>query len=360
MKLFLKNIANTYFIIACLILAIPLSHDGLMLVLRSIGHEEEDSRALLPNYASLPWSTKHFAEFHNLKTDFKAFVGWQRRPFQGETITLDPIRRNRITPPPSEPTRQTVYFFGGSTMWGTGSDDANTIPFHFQRVSKFKAVNFGESGWLAHQSLNQLFRLYLEGDRPELVIFYSGVNEIGRCRSEVSHYAYSREGEIQNALAFKPYEGGYLLRVLTSVAAMLPSSLGRAVGISAPPGYDCDSNPQKAELVAEAMVMDWEIARDFVQSHGGKFAAFLQPVAFEGAPKVDAINLDTKMGAQYKALYPIMRRKMSERQIGYDLSNSFDIDQFIYIDFCHVSPNGNEIVADKIWRQVRTRETQAN
>jgi len=35
-----------------------------------------------------------------------------------------------------------------------------------------------------------------------------------------------------------------------------------------------------------------------------------------------------------------------------DLTNSFDIDEEIYLDFCHVSPNGNAIIADRLHKFV--------
>ena len=35
--------------------------------------------------------------------------------------------------------------FGGSVVWGFGSNDIKTIPSHFQDISGYRTVNFGES-----------------------------------------------------------------------------------------------------------------------------------------------------------------------------------------------------------------------
>ncbi len=36
-----------------------------------------------------------------------------------------------------------------------------------------------------------------------------------------------------------------------------------------------------------------------------------------------------------------------------DLTNSFDGDGKFYIDWCHVSPNGNKLIASKILEEIR-------
>ena len=40
-----------------------------------------------------------------------------------------------------------VVFLGGSTMWGTGVDDANTIPALFAKIAegRYRAMNLGEA-----------------------------------------------------------------------------------------------------------------------------------------------------------------------------------------------------------------------
>ena len=64
--------------------------------------------------------------------------------------------------------------------------------------------------------------------------------------------------------------------------------------------------------------------------------------------------LDGEQGQQYQAVYPLIRAKMKLRGIGIDLSGILDRDDYYYVDFCHLSPNGNRLVAEAIRKTVTT------
>lgn len=348
-----KNIWNSYVLVACLLLAVPIVYSIGHQLAQQFGMGKANERGKLINYQNVPWAQKHFAEFKELDVEFSAFTGWHRLPFAGETITIDPERRNRVTPAISGHGGPVTYFFGGSTMWGTGSNDANTIPALFQNISGSEAVNFGETGWNAHQSLNQLIRIYVEGGRPEQVVFYDGVNDVAlKCRAEEGFFSFSSERSVKAATEYKPYEPGYYFRVFVSIADAIRPLIGSGFDRDRPGGYDCVSDPHKAEEIAENLVTDWQIAKLLVESRGGRFEAFLQPVSYFSKTRLDHLKLDKDLADQFAAVYPIVRRKMNERKIGIDLTSALDRDEFIYVDFCHVSPNGNHIIAQEIYRHL--------
>ena len=89
-----------------------------------------------------------------------------------------------------------------------------------------------------------------------------------------------------------------------------------------------------------------------MQSYGGQFRAYLQPVAYFSQTRLQHLKLDPDMARQYATIYPIFRRKMAEQGVGTDLTDALDQDTPIYIDFCHVSPNGNALVAARIAHDV--------
>jgi hypothetical protein len=98
------------------------------------------------------------------------------------------------------------------------------------------------------------------------------------------------------------------------------------------------------------MMKNWEMAHEIVTNRGGKFIAVLQPAAYIGAPRTDHLKLDEELGKNFKEVYRQIQLKIAERKHPwiYDLSDSFDGDEYVFIDFCHVSPNGNEIIAREI------------
>ncbi len=347
MRTFLINIAVFLGLFATSYFAIPVIHTTNQFI-RSLSRSP-DARASRPNYAGVAWASTHFAEFGNLRSGYLSYLGWRRLPFSGATINIDPDMRIRRTPAtgPSQ-TRQTVYFFGGSTVWGTGSDDLNTIPSLYQKAAGGKVLNFGESGWTAHQSLNQLIKLYTEGHRPDVVVFYDGYNDVRyKCRSGRDFWSHEREPRIQQAIAYAPREFGYYLQPILEVVNNFWKKDRMMSGKKQLAG-DCDSDPRKADLVAEQLITAWRIAAALVTSHGGRFHAFLHPVAFLSTTRTDQIELAESVRAQFQTVYALIRQKIAGLPWASDLTLALDRDEYIYIDEVHVSPNGNALIVARM------------
>ena len=66
-------------------------------------------------------------------------------------------------------------------MWGTGSNDNNTIPSIFSQLNNVSVINYGETGYLSIQSFNLLNTLVIQEKldlKNKVVIFYDGVNNV--------------------------------------------------------------------------------------------------------------------------------------------------------------------------------------
>jgi hypothetical protein len=310
----------------------------------------------LPNYANVGWARTHFAEFDALDAHYVSYIGWRRPPFKGETINIGGPHAQRASVGTPDKAKPPVYFFGGSTMWGTGADDANTIPSLVTQIGGFRAENYGESAWVAHQSLVLLMQLLQEGHRPGVVVFYDGANEVlHNCRGETRLGAHGREARIRDALAATRDENvyglKYLLQPLAAVAGVVSGRIAlwtRNEARHLRRLFDCSADPDKARAVADRLLQDWEMARKLTEAHGGKFIGILQPIAHFSATRKDHIRLAAIQRQQYEAVYPLIRARMAGRPGLYDLTTVLDRDEYIYIDFCHVSPNGNRLIAQKI------------
>ena len=87
-----------------------------------------------------------------------------------------------------------------------------------------------------------------------------------------------------------------------------------------------------------------------VASYGGRSFAFLQPVAGFGNPKIDYLDLDPAHLAQYPPVYKEMQiliAKSGEEWV-WDISDTFDGDQPLYMDSAHVIRAGNALAATRI------------
>ena len=72
--------------------------------------------------------------------------------------------------------------FGGSTAWGEGAPDDETIPSHLARLMNVWGVdttvkNLGERGYVSTQEVVFLYRELQAGRRPDVVVFYDGIND---------------------------------------------------------------------------------------------------------------------------------------------------------------------------------------
>ncbi|MEG4440193.1 hypothetical protein QUB47_12700 [Microcoleus sp. AT9_B5] len=346
-----------------------------------------DDRANLPNYADDRETAKlHFQEFNQLSTQFEPFIGWSRKPFHGETINInakgDRIHKNETTSEAISPDVTSIDFFGGSTMWGTGVVDTETIPAFFNNISKIPTFNRAETNFTSRQSLERLINLLtVEAETINSVVFYDGVNDIlNLCRSEsqVGEHGYTdyirklleSNGNKSPKNDFWKYIDFTFLRGTRSLIKLVREEIINH-SVKTDDYWDrtmnCDSQPQKAQQIASALIKNWEIAHVIAQAQGINFLGILQPVAFMENPKLAQdlhlnVGWNNELRKQYKTVYPLIQSMMRER--GYDFlldyTDLLNRDRDIYIDFCHLSKNGNIIIAEQLYRDFMRKYNYKN
>ena len=296
---------------------------------------------------------KIYREDGQLRTRYEPYVAWTRRPFAGETTTINDAG-NRVTPAPGDREGSVaghVRFFGGSTMWGTGVDDRNTIPAHFNALHPGYAVeNHGEAGYISRQGLARVIDLYERGEPMDLVIFYDGCNDLYTlCREDVTLTGHREQAKMARILTKSSAVADGLVGSTLEVARAIAQELGLGED---EPGVLCPDDPEFAQRVAETMVNNWRIARHVTQLAGGEFHAFLQPVATLGSPNTEYLG-DRTRGRRarcYLTVYPLVQKIIREEGEDWmhDLTDAFDVEEYLYIDSCHVNARGNEIIAGRM------------
>ena len=119
---------------------------------------------------------------------WRPYVQFGRVPdYHGRYVDIDAYGR-RTVPQPSSPAlpAATVYMFGGSTMWGDSQRGEHTIAGETARRlqsiapagARISVTNFGESGYVSTQELIQLETQLQAGFRPDVVLFYDGLNDV--------------------------------------------------------------------------------------------------------------------------------------------------------------------------------------
>jgi hypothetical protein len=313
------------------------------------------TRDQLPNYEQdRDYAKAVFKDYNSIKHEYYPFVGWKTLPFNGKTTTIDQQgRRVHRVPAFGETKEKSVHFFGGSTMWGEGSDDQHTIPALFNVLHpELDVVNHGQLAYNTRQEVDALISLYSKNEHPDIVVFYDGVNDAAfLCPREINELPAHR---LVPMFRQKIYIGKSVMvrealnKIFTENIFRLIRRYSGKENKESP--YDCISDPGKAEEIAEMFMLNWELAHEIVTNRGGKFIAVLQPAAFIGNPRTDHLQIDEDFRTNFSHIYERLKSKIQERNHPwiFDLSHVLDNDEYVFIDFCHVSPNGNEIIAKEI------------
>ena len=313
--------------------------------------------ANFPNYIGQNWVQKHFKELKKLNTEYNDFIVWRRKDFKGATINItDGLRHTYVS---ENLTFDNEYWvFGGSAIFGMGSNDYGTLPSVIAKKTNRKVINFGESGYIARQSLALLNDRYIRENSKikKIVLFYDGVNDVGsRCLKENDGYSTIRENQINNYL-YDVNNKWSIRRTFKQLEEFL-STVIKKVNYSdinySESFYICHLDIQRAKKVARTLVNTWKQAQSISHKNGDYFLAILQPSAFLGNPQTDHLNMQESLylirKKQIETVYPLIIEQAKNIGLNFiDLSQVFDGNNYYFIDPVHVSPNAHIIIADKI------------
>lgn len=305
--------------------------------------------------------------FHQEVDDFrrykyKAFIGWEAGKKSGDHVNISDAGRRFSFGNKNSPTE--IALFGGSTMWGYGVSDLNTIPSIIGREGKFNAVNYAEQAYNSRQSLNLLINEKITSG--DLVVFYDGVNDVyHNCLKKNSTNGHAREGYLrkllaadfvnQNILNIDFQRGKYKMLSYSWTAKLIFAATGSDLNKLASNNnllesreYVCDDR-KKAEAVADFIISSWSSAEKILKSDGVNFKCILQPNPY--TLKVKSHYHDEIWSRAVKDVYPIIREKANSLSCFIDASDWFDHDY--YIDgCCHVNQEGNAVIARKLLKHL--------
>lgn len=324
-----------------------------------------DQRDQLPNYQDIAWAKKHFEELKEAKTTYTSYVGWRRIPFSGQTINIDQDGiRETDSHPLADSSSPIAVFLGGSTIWGSGVSDAYTIPSFFARKSPtaYRVLNLGESAYCAYQGYLFLQSRILKGLSPDLVISYDGVN------NSPAHLPTFWKHSAENLMADRlkrPDDGSinnlYTLKSTIDLIKRGKGYVSRQRDVSS---GKSQIPQERHEQAAKELLDSWVLTQQLCREQGADFMAILQPNVFVGNPitsHIAASIQDHPYQHSYAYYEEVIRmldlpRYQALKPDCLILTHAFDDMADVYIDFCHVSPNGNERIVDLILEWQASRE----
>jgi hypothetical protein len=259
-----------------------------------------------------------------------------------------------------------VYFFGGSTIWGYGAWDHETIPALFSAISGMPTYNKGQQGHVSGQNVARLITLLAHEEKMNVVVFYDGFNDVlTGCRAELEPNEHSRVQVFRKKIEAKSGMSAWEIVeiIFLSGTRNLATQIHDKLVASASPMREgrfriCDKKPERARKVATTLVNNWEMAHDLAVARGIKFVAILQPTAHIGGGKIDHIQehmlSQKEIGKQFQVVYPMIVKMIRERGHDwiFDYTDAFSRDEYIYIGAVHTSVNGNRIIAERLYKDL--------
>ena len=323
----------------------------------------DSKRASLPYYQAQDWG-EEFWDTAIPKARLQPYTMWHTEDHEDKFATFK--EGFRVTPN-AQCTEDAydIYIFGGSTIWGEGAPDWGTIPAYLQdlfnnQTDEIVCVhNMGQRQFHLTQEIVELINQLQLGTRPDMVIFYDGINEVGNTIETGvpwipggwSWDTPAKEDPIKQIIA-----GSNINRLLnrfrksTSTSAIQPFS-------------DIELDNVIAETV-DVYLNNYQIVEGLSQQFDFEVYFFWQP--FLGVDdkvltveEKDILAVDLAIaGPGYfedplkyiQDVYAEIKTRAEDISNLYYISDILDeYEQQIYFDIWHITPEGNEIVAQRIF-----------
>lgn len=320
-------------------------------------------------YEGQPWTSRYWQEWKETinSLQYQSYVIWRRAPFAGQTINVDAGGIRKTFNSSCHVGDYTIWIFGNSSLWGTGVPDWDTIPSLLAKKyadagRKVCVKNFGEKGWVSTQELIQLM-LWLKQapTSPELVIFYDGVTDSYlpyQSTTSDAHFNFLQTKREFESLGNNGASLEYLKRTNTYRALMELRSMlvGGASGQDRARLTSEELNSM-AETTYGNYLKNIRLAGLLANEYGFRCVFFWQPTLFAGHKPLTSDETRLRKSelkdhpgsdAVVQATYDLFENYRNADF--FDLANVFDKDPDArFIDFSHLGPAGNQIIADKMY-----------
>lgn len=329
-----------------------------------------------PAYAGATWVPELIEEQETMRRDpyryvpFRIFgvAEWHGKYINNDAHPTGVWRRTANPDTGCAPERR-VWIFGGSTVYGTGLPDWATLASYLSKEMNrqgqgcVEVTNFGSEGYVSTQELLLLIEQLKRGGRPDVVIFYDGLNDARVGMSEADAWDAHYGLETIGARAEGRWSGrlDFLGRRCT---ARLAEVAWRMVRPRRGTASD-EAMHAKAVTVVDNYQANEQVARALGEAYHFKFYGFWQPMLFSGHKPLDLFErqiaeFDAKSKARFDARPAVVAYEEAERRAAaggfVSLTGVFDgVSEAVYLDEMHLGPRGNELVANAIAKYMEER-----
>lgn len=320
-------------------------------------------RSRLEAYKNYDWTNVYWQEHAQFRNTYKSYIGWIGSEFNGESIQVSEqgLRKTAFN---ERNAKRSVAFLGGSTMWGYGVNNENTIPSYFSKqTDSLQVINMGQLAFCAFQSYLLLKTEIEKGNIPSIVITYDGANDSPSERKPYAHLWEERMKERLKGMDFGQEDESLTwlsgVKKLSQNLKSKWSSPSQVTRIESKKSFTHEENEQ----AARELLMAWRDMKLLCDKNGIEFYCVLQPQMHTGSPDLTYLENTIfkgflEMGDNYIKYYSNVIQLIETPEFA-DLKPHFsdfrgvlDGQSSMYIDQCHVMPRGNEIIASALTKLI--------
>jgi hypothetical protein len=211
-------------------------------------------------------------------------------------------------------------------------------------------INYAQPGYVSTQSVVTLLTELYEGNIPDLVIFYDGINDVfGAYRSgQVGAHLTAEE-------VARQFNGNHLVKYVENLAAF--KLLQRLTSNPQLITYETKNIPAAAlaDAVVKAYFGNYKMVEALAQYYQFDYLFFFQPALPLGKKPLTPLEqmisdeIDPALVSLYRETYQRAGREGAHYQHFYDISDVLD-DQttLLWFDAYHIIPEGNQRVAQRM------------
>lgn len=344
---------------------------------------DDGLRAGLPAYDGVDYDPRTVLD-EVRKSDravYQPYTMWKRRPYRGVYTAIDVDGLRHTVGNSSETDALQIWMFGGSTVWGVGAPDDETIPSHLAKLLNqtfgidASVRNLGERGFVSTQEVIYLMRELQAGRRPDVVLLYDGVNDAAAIslwpEFPGAHVSFDTLRDRFEAInddggidSFVRSTGLY--RASRIVLDRLEDDPFERDGIIVYASDDNDSEPDYhwlAERGIDLWLANARVVESLSRTYDFASLMFLHPGLWShGKPLDSSEEMLLTTEAEFASLKTIMRVRAEMASIlDTQLSDSptaksivnldglfANTSDSVYIDYVHITGRGNRIAAERI------------
>lgn len=322
----------------------------------------DESMPIPENYKNETWFKDYVREASSVffNVAWSPYVYWKTNAFKGQYINInDDSTRKTWTPPfdLNKPVYE-IFIFGGSTLWGWGARDDQTIPSLISKVlyNKYgiqsKITNYGEIGYINTQEFIRFIKELQQDKVPQVVVFYDGLNDVFTALQSrvagIPQNEFKREKEFKDSIFRKLFDSFIAKSALYKVIFEV---FGNGSIESDSKLLSSEYLNQLSDQIASVHIANMKIIKSISSELKIKSLFYWQPVIFT---KNDLSYPEREFAELHNYAKPLSiktnDKMQSSQELGfYNISNILSgYNKSFYIDPWHIDEKGNEIIANRI------------